>query len=265
MHTCPKCGYTRQPKDVDPYLECPHCGIVFAKFAKYHPAQAAVPAEAPAPEVITELDDPEGGFWQRVAARFMELPEKPDELRLMFQAAVFVAFFIWGVQLIADNWHTAVIMDSFMHRANLLIHEAGHVFFRPFGTWMTFLGGSLFQCLLPALIGAAFIWKQRDPFGAVMCLWWTGENFLDVTPYIADARLMALPLVGEWNDDAFEARALRHDWHNILGMIGKLDYDQGLAATVHTLGAGLMLLSWLWGGLWLWRAWLQARKGVMDI
>ncbi len=263
MHSCPKCGYTRQPKDVDPYLECPHCGIVFSKYAKHHPDPAA--AAVAVPEVITETDEPEGSFWQRLRDRLMELPEKPDEMRLLFQAAVYVGFLVWGVQLIADNWHTAVIMDSFMHRADLLIHEAGHVFFRPFGTWMTFLGGSLFQCLLPALIGIAFIWKQRDPFGALMCLWWTGENFLDVAPYIADARLMALPLVGEWNDDAFEARALRHDWHNILGMIGKLDSDQALAATVHTLGAGMMILSWIWGGLWLWQAWQQARAGGTDI
>ncbi|MGH7485460.1 MAG: zinc ribbon domain-containing protein, partial [bacterium] len=209
-----------------------------------------------------EVDAPEGPWWQRLGDRLMELPERPDEMRLMFQAGVYAAFLVWGIQLIADNWHTAEIMYSFMHRANLLIHEAGHVFFRPFGTWMMFLGGSLFQCLLPALIGIAFIWKQRDPFGALMCLWWTGENFLDVTPYIADARLMALPLVGEWNDDAFEARALRHDWHNILGMIGKLDSDQTLAATVHTLGALLMILSWIWGAMWLWKAWQQARVQV---
>lgn len=265
MDTCPKCGYHRQPKDVDPYLECPHCGIVFSKYAKYHPYPASAPAQPAVPEAVTEADEPEGAWWQRVGDRLMELPEKPEGMRLILQAAVFAAFFIWGLYLIADNWHTAEIGESFMHRADLLIHEAGHVLFRPFGTWMMFLGGSLFQCLLPAMIGVAFIWKQRDPFGAVMCLWWTGENFLDVTPYIADARLMALPLVGEWNDDAFGARASRHDWHNILGMIGKLGSDQHLAVIVHTLGAGMMLLSWAWGGWWLWRAWQQVRTGGTDL
>ena len=257
MDTCPKCGYRRQPQDADPYLECPHCGIVFAKYAKYH---AGPVPESTDPETVTQADEPEQTRWQSLRGRLMELPEKPDELKLLFYAAVYVALFIWGIRLIADNWHTGEIGYSFMHRADLLIHEAGHVFFRPFGEWMMYLGGSLFQCLLPALICVAFIWKQRDPFAASVCLWWTGENFLDVAPYIADARLMAMPLIGEWNDEAFEARASRHDWHNILGMIGKLNSDQHLAATVHALGAGLMLLAWVWGGWWLWKAWQQARR-----
>ena len=125
---------------------------------------------------------------------------------------------------------------------------------------MMYLGGSLFQCLLPALLGVAFIWKQRDPFAAAFCLWWTAENVLDVAPYIRDAKLMALPLVGEWNDEVAELHVLRHDWHNILQAFGLVGSAETLGAIAHTFGAALMLLSWAWAGLWLWRAWQQSKE-----
>jgi hypothetical protein len=40
--TCPKCGFPREPKAVD----CPVCGIVFAKYEKTLSARSAVPAPA---------------------------------------------------------------------------------------------------------------------------------------------------------------------------------------------------------------------------
>jgi hypothetical protein len=258
MDICPKCGYQRQPKDADPFVECPHCGIVFAKYAKYH-AEPAAPAEA-ASDIEITMEDPIGPWYLRLLDRLMELPEKPDQVKTMAQAVVLAVMVVWGVQLIADKWVTAEIMYSFLHKVDLPIHEFGHILFSPFSEWMMYLGGSLFQCLLPALIGVVFIWKQRDPFGAAFCLWWTAENVLDVAPYIGDARLMALPLTGEWNEDVAEAHVARHDWHNILDRIGMLDSDRHLAAFAHGLGATLMVLAWVWAGVWLWKSWQKSRE-----
>lgn len=261
MDTCPKCAYARQPKDVDPYLECPRCGIIFAKYAQLH--TVAAPAEPAAEGVETEIEaGPIGPWYLRLYDRLMELPEHPDPAKLGAQALVLVVMVVWGVRLIADKVMTADIMYSFMHDVDLPIHEAGHVLFRPFGEWMMYLGGSLFQCLLPVLIGVAFIWKMRNPFGAAFCLWWTAENVLDVAPYIYDAKLMALPLVGEWNDEVAEMHVLRHDWHNILLPFRLVDSAWALGNAAHFIGAALMVLSWLWAARWLWKARQQSR--VMD-
>jgi hypothetical protein len=95
------------------------------------------------------------------------------------------------------------------------------------------------------------VFKQHQPFSAAVCLWWCGQNFIDVAPYIADARALSLPLIGEWSDEMVDARAFRHDWHNILGSIGWLAHDRSLAALAKLTGVSLMLLSWIWGGLLL--------------
>jgi hypothetical protein len=39
--------------------------------------------------------------------------------------------------------------------------------------------------------------KMRDPFGAAVALLWLGENFVDIAPYIGDARAGQLPLLGD--------------------------------------------------------------------
>ncbi|HEY3645170.1 MAG TPA: hypothetical protein VGM16_07505 [Gammaproteobacteria bacterium] len=262
MDICPKCGYARLPKDADPYLECPRCGIIFAK---YHPAPAAPVRETPAPvndiADIADEEAPPSPWYLRLWDRLTELPEQPNTASLGVQALVLAIMVVWGVRLISDKLITADIMYSFWHQVDLPIHEFGHVLFRPFGQWMMYLGGSLFQCLLPALIGVAFIWRMRNPFGAAFCLWWTAENVLDVAPYIYDAKLMAMPLVGEWNDEVSELHVLRHDWHNILLPFDAVGSATHLASVVHVIGAVLMALSWLWAGAWLWQAWKAARSG----
>jgi hypothetical protein len=262
MSACPKCDYLRQVKDADPYTECPRCGIVFTKYALHHQDPVATPtaeiAQKPAESQATD-DEAEGPWYLRLKDRLMELPERPDKTRLLAQAAVLAVMVVWGIRLITYRVITAEIMGSFLHSVDLPIHEFGHVLFRPFGEWMMYLGGSLFQCLLPAILGVAFIWKQRNPFAACFCLWWTAENVLDVAPYIYDAKLMALPLVGEWNDEVAEMHVLRHDWHNILAPMGLVGSAEHIGMAVHAIGATLMVLAWFWGGLWLWKAWQGSR------
>ncbi len=58
------------------------------------------------------------------------------------------------------------ISDSFMHDVNLVFHEAGHVIFMPFGRFITVLGGTLNQLLIPFVVLCAFLLKTRDTFGA---------------------------------------------------------------------------------------------------
>ncbi len=59
---------------------------------------------------------------------------------------------------------------------------------------MTSLGGSIAQVFMPLVCLAVFLVKTRDTFAASFTLWWTGENFMDLAPYIDDARSLTLPL-----------------------------------------------------------------------
>lgn len=44
-----------------------------------------------------------------------------------------------------------------------------------------------------------------------------------------------------------------HDWRNILGDLGLLEYDHTIAALVNLIGEGMVLLSFLWGSGILYR------------
>ncbi len=187
----------------------------------------------------------------RLRAILLRLPERYDPVVFYGSGVVLAGSLAWGLWFILQPVSGESIGGSFLHRADLPFHEFGHVLFRPFGQWLMFLGGSLFQCLMPLILAAYFLRWQRQPFSAAMCLWWCGQNFIDVAPYIGDARAMALPLVGEWSDEMVSIRDLRHDWHNILGPLHMLPYDHSLAVMAKLIGSGLMLLSWIWGGLLL--------------
>ncbi len=189
------------------------------------------------------------------------MPEDLTREALMAYACLYLFFLAWGLRLIAYDCLGGDIGGSFMHNINLPFHEFGHLLFRPFGQWLMFLGGSLFQFLLPLLLGGVFLLREGKPFPATLCLWWAGENLLDLAPYIGDARTMDLPLVGEWNEELAELRILRHDWHNILEPMGLLAWDHRLAVFAHAIGALLMVLAWAWGGWWLWHARRQVVLG----
>ena len=137
------------------------------------------------------------------------------------------------------------ITDSFMHLVNLPFHEAGHLIFSPLGRFMTMLGGSLMQLIVPAVCAGALLVQTRDPFGASCCLWWTGESLLDLAPYIADARALQLVLLGGRTGAEVEG----HDWEFILTSMGWLHLDRTLGQVAHGLGALLMVMALAWGGL----------------
>jgi hypothetical protein len=114
------------------------------------------------------------------------------------------------------------------------------------------LGGSLGQILMPAICLGAFLIKNRDAFGASVALWWVAENFMDLAPYINDARALDLPLLGGVTGKDVEDY---HDWEYLLRNLGWLDYDHTLAHASYNLGILLMLLAFAWGGYVLYLQW----------
>ena len=116
---------------------------------------------------------------------------------------------------------------------SLWIHEAGHLYLSWAGTFLHFLGGTLMQ-LACTLGPALFCIVRRYLACAGVFLCWGGFNFFDIARYVSDARAKALPLFGVLDSSM-------HDWSNILGMLGLLEYDQMLGGVVRLCGWALCL------------------------
>ena len=135
-----------------------------------------------------------------------------------------------------------VIGATFLHSINLPFHEAGHVLFSPFGEFMTTLGGSLMQVLVPIACGVAFLTSHWNPFAAAVMGWWAGENLMDVAIYINDARALQLTLIGGQTGAEVDG----HDWERLLTLTNSLHLDHRLANIAQFLGAAVMIGCLLW-------------------
>jgi len=144
------------------------------------------------------------------------------------------------------------------HYVSIVFHEAGHVIFGLFNNdLLTSLGGSLLQCLLPLVLAVAFYVRNRDAFSAGLGLWWCGQNLGDCAPYINDARMLALPLLGGGTGAEVEG----HDWEFILTRLGLLDLDVRIAYGTLIAARIVMATGLLWAALALVREWRRSIPG----
>jgi hypothetical protein len=235
---CPKCGL-EQP---DGNTECTRCGVIFARIHAVMQRPAGVPA-------------PGGSDTAKTGSRLNELFLRtgdlalnvaPDENRLAVagRAIVYVVLVVWGLRLMTSTIQSNQVGESFMHWINIPFHEAGHVLFSPFGRFLHVLGGTLGQLLIPFVVLCSFLIK-RDHFGASVGLWWLGENFLDIAPYVDDARAGQLILLGGVTGSEVKGY---HDWEVILTSLGWLRYDHLIARFSIGIGIIIMVLSFIWGG-----------------
>jgi hypothetical protein len=239
---CPKCQFAQ----ADGGAECPRCGIVFARHLEH--------AEH---RVVSAVAEPrQGTDWRGL---LLEEDREPEPVRFWGRAALYAFLFVWGWRFILSSVAGNYVAASFLHMVNLPFHEAGHVFFGPFGDFLRALGGTLGQLLIPAICLGTFLLKTRDPFGASVALWWLGESFMDIGPYIADARSGELLLLGGVTGRDVPGY---HDWENVLGDLNLLQYDHALGALAYDCGRLLMLAAFVWGGALLLRQWreLQASR-----
>jgi hypothetical protein len=158
---------------------------------------------------------------------------------------------IWSFKFILSSMDSGYAMNSFWHLVNLPFHVAGHLIFRPLGRFMTSLGGSLTQLFIPLLCLVVFLLKTRDTFAAAFALWWVGENFMDLAPYIDDARSLSLPLLG--GNTGRTSPYGFHDWEFILKETGLSRYDHALASTACRFGAVLIIFALVWAGYILYK------------
>jgi hypothetical protein len=163
------------------------------------------------------------------------------------RALMLAAFAVWGFMLIRMDYRDGEIMGSFLHRPLLIFHEAGHVIFRPFGEWITVLGGTLGQLLMPLVMMIALLKTNGDRFGAALALWFFGVSILDVAPYMYDALEPQLMLLsGTTGEEG------GHDWIYLFNTTGLLRKAQRIGAFTHTLGALVVIGAVAWGAWELW-------------
>jgi hypothetical protein len=131
---------------------------------------------------------------------------------------------------------------GFLDAVDLAIHETGHLVFAPFGEFLGFLGGTLFQLALPSAF-VVYFWQRADRHAASVALWWVAQNFWNVSVYVRDARAQALPLVGGGE----------HDWAYLLGRLGWLQYDQAIALDLRLVGVAVYVYAIVAGARYAWR------------
>ncbi len=217
---CPKCAAPR-PESA---LTCPRCGVIFAK------ARPRVTGDSPEggnitpapPVVVGEPTFPAASYVRRALLAFLAF----DTFRLLTHP-------------IASNY----VGETFLHLVNLPFHEAGHLFFSPFGRFLQVAGGTITQLLVPAVVATSFL-IRRDRFGAAVALWWLGESMADVAPYADDASAGQLPLLGGVTGSEVEDY---HDWEVMLTKLGLLSWDHAIGRFFFVAGGIVMAAALAWG------------------
>jgi len=181
---CPNC----RTEQADGPAECLGCGIIFAKYKPREdsPAEKKSKKEPPRasplpPAIVAGISTTPSGFMM---------------LRITFIAGLFLL----GVRLafipVSDPQSETSFLLNTMHAINLVFHEAGHLLFGFLGEFITVLGGTMLQLIVPMVFTVYFILWRQDSFAATATFWWFGENFLDIAPYIYDAPDLNLILLG---------------------------------------------------------------------
>ncbi|NIS61171.1 MAG: zinc ribbon domain-containing protein [Proteobacteria bacterium] len=236
---CPHCKF-EQPDENE---ECAKCGIIFSKYASSVGSEGRDRSRSTKTPAIGEKSAKFPFFdWLQDLLFYVE----PETNVFFFGGRVilYLVLLIYGFRFIFTSMEESHTVMPFMHLVNLPFHEAGHIIFMPLGRFMMFLGGTLAQLLMPLICMAALLITSRNTFGASASLWWVGQNFMDIAPYINDSRALKLILLGGVTGREVDG----HDWENILGTLGWRQYDHVIAHISYSMGIILMIVSCIWGG-----------------
>lgn len=137
-----------------------------------------------------------------------------------------IVLMAWGAILLfrPQPW---ILLDS----VNLMFHELGHLLFAFLGESMHFIGGTLGQLAFPVAFSIYF-GLRLDWFALGFCLFWVGNNFINIGIYIRDAQEMALPLLIEGSI---------HDWNWMLTQVNLLQYDDLIGGMVYAAGVAFVI------------------------
>ena len=240
---CPKCGHSPLPADQSLPAACPACGIVLAKFSA-----TAVPEAAPRDPADDEL--PKANFFARW---LLHVPPEVSKVNWYGRIVLLVLFSLYTVKIFREtNIFYGDLGGGFLAKVLLPWHEAGHVFFRPFGNFMTSLGGTIMQHMFPVVLGVALLYKRRDSFGAALAFWLLGYSMIYTGWYMHDAgdpQAMMVSGKSSAEDDG-------HDFVNVFSDMGGwwILNATKIGIFVGRMGEAMMCVGLAWAAF---LAWLQ--------
>ena len=148
-----------------------------------------------------------------------------------FRVGLTITLAVYGVALLA-----APVSWSFIDNINLPVHETGHLVFAPLGHTFQLLGGTFLQLLLP-LAFAAYFTAHRDEHAASIGIWWVGQNFMNISTFMAEAQPLSLSLRSGGD----------HDWNILFAEWGVSFHAAQYAQLAHGFGFLVMVVATIWG------------------
>ncbi len=233
---CPNCGV----EQADGLSECPCCGIIFSKYKQR--------AKPPGDKKRQEESPDRSKLVQSLFQGMFTVPSNFMALRIILLTGLFLLGFRLSLIPVSDPQSETSFLLNTMHAINLVFHEAGHVLLSFLGEFITVLGGTLMQLIVPMVFTVYFLLWRRDSFAAAATFWWFGENFIDIAPYIYDAHDLNLMLLG-----GHTGKEGPHDWEYILGTLGLIEQSHSIAWVVWGLGCLIMFAAIVWGGFLVYR------------
>ena len=239
---CPKCGYAPLPAEQSAPAACAACGVILAKVgalgaASRHDRRAAIK--------VDEVPARGSGILQLV----LHVPPAIDRMNWLLRALGLALASLWTVWIFKDVDVAAGQAGSYFLWAVLTpFHEAGHVLLLWAPQFVTILGGTLGQHLMPGLLAGVLLMRRRDPFGAALFIWLLGYSIIMMAVYMFDAfdpRIMLL-------DGRTGAHSDGHDWQNMFGDLGLLPRARGIGIFCGRLGQLIMIASLAWAAAMVW-------------
>ncbi len=233
---CPNCGN----EQADGLAECTGCGIIFAKYKKR--------VKPPEDKERQEESPDRSRLVQSLLQGMFTIPSNFMALRIILLAGLFLLELRLALIPVSDPQSEISFLLNTMHAINLVFHEAGHVLLSFMGEFITVLGGTLMQLIVPMVFTVYFLLWRHDSYAAAATFWWFGENFIDIAPYIYDAHDLNLMLLG-----GHTGKEGPHDWEYILGTLGLIDRSHAIGWMVWGSGCLIMLSALAWGGILVYR------------
>ncbi|HAH31255.1 MAG TPA: hypothetical protein DCL44_02955 [Elusimicrobia bacterium] len=207
-------------------IKCPYCGADNAADSEFCGAcykKMRIPAEIRAGVKAQKIL--KAGFGAVPPAE--STGDSRPAFRLWFRLALIAGLFAFYLQ-----WLRKDTYFSLLDFVNLSFHEAGHLFFGLFPRFIMISGGTIFQLLFPAVC-LAHLKSRGANLGWQLCLFWIGENLLNISIYAGDAINQALPLVGGGE----------HDWTCLLTETGLISHTAGVGKIFFLAGSAIIFWS----------------------